>query len=375
MTRPGIPRPRFGEEWLIAVLDSLSEGVVALDRSGSIIAANPAAERMLRFDLATHRYAHWGILPWGTLVDASGDPVDHEQHPVASALNSRQGQIPRVFGMQGAEGTCWLQLATHVLAAAGGLAPDGVVVSFQDVTDRVTAEHDRERLMTLQREMLAAASHDLRNPLAVVAGTVEILLKDWDDLDDESRLAGVATIERQVGRLDRLVSDLALVARLEGGGLVADPRRVAVTELIDVALDGLAGSPDIQVAVDAALTVWVDVEHGRRMLLNLVDNACKHGDPPVLVEAVRVEDSVAITVSDHGPGVPSEFVDHLFDRFTRADPRGGVGMGLGLAIVDRLALLNRGTATYRQAAGGACFELRLPAEGQPARPDQGRSSG
>lgn len=361
MEQPDIPRPRFGEEWLIAVLDILSEGVVALDRSGAIVAANPAAERLLGFNLASHRYSPWGMLPWAHMVDESGTTVEYEDHPILAALRSRRDRAPTVFGLPRDEETRWLELATHVLTAAGGLAPDGVVVSFEDVTERVRAEHDRQRLLGLQREVMAAASHDLRSPLAVVSATTQLLLEDWDELDDGARLQSMRAIERQVARLNRLVDDLALISRLEGGGLVADPRPECLTELIDAAIDGIAASPDIELAIDPSLMVSVDVEHGRRMLLNLVDNAYKYGDPPVRVDAVPMENSVAITVSDHGPGVLSEFIDQLFDRFTRADPQAGPGMGLGLAIVNRLAQLNQGTVAYRQTAEGASFELRLPA--------------
>lgn len=360
MTQSPVRRPRFGEDWLVAVLDCLSEGVVALDEGGAIIAANPAAERLLDFDLAIGRYAGWRSLRWATLVDEAGSPMTEEEHPISQALSTRKGRAPCVVGLPTTGDTRWLQLATHVLAAATGLAPDGIVVSFQDVTDRVRAEHGRQRLLGLQREMMAAASHDLRNPLAVISGTIALLRGDWADLDDGGRLEAVATIDRQVGRLDRLVDDLALISRLEGGALVADPRPVSVTELVGAALDGLTTSPDIEVAVDAALAVSVDADHGRRMLLNLVDNACKYGEPPVRVDAAAVEQDVAITVTDHGDGVPREFVGHLFDRFTRADPHVGAGMGLGLAIVDRLAHLNHGSVAYQETPRGACFRLLLP---------------
>lgn len=360
MTQSGVPRPRFGEEWLIAVLDSLSEGVVALDDDGAIIAANPAAERLLGFDLATDRYRPWRVLAWERLVDEAEAPIGEAEHPIASALASRQGQPSFVAGVPTRRGILWLQLATHVLSEAGGLAPEGIVISFQDVSDRIQAQGERERLIGLQREMMAAASHDLRTPLAVITATASLLHEDWDGLEEQRRLEGVAAIERQVGRLNRLVDDLALMSRLEGGGLVAKPTNVRASELIEAALDGLIASPDIQVAVGPGLVVTVDVDHGRRMLLNLVDNACKYGEPPVRVEATGLSDAIAITVSDAGPGVPEDFVGRLFDRFTRADPDAGGGMGLGLAIVDRLARLNHGSVTYQGTTEGARFRLTLP---------------
>lgn len=363
MTQPGVPRPRFGEEWLIAVLDSLSEGVVALDDDGAIIAANPAAERLLGLSLTTDRYRPWRTLAWAALIDEAGAPLDDRHHPIASTLASRQGQPHLIAGMSTPTGTVWLELATHILSSAGGLAPDGIVVSFQDVSDRVLAQREREQLIGLQREMMAAASHDLRTPLTVITGTTGMLLEDWDDLEDGRRLEDVAMIERQVGRLNRIVDDLSLMSRLEGGGLVAQPTDIRASELVDAALDGLTASPNIQVTSDPDPIITVDVDHGRRMLLNLVDNACKYGEPPVRVETADLGHRVVITVSDAGPGVPDDFVDRLFDRFTRADPDAGDGMGLGLAIVDRLARLNDGSVTYEATADEVRFRLTLPQAG------------
>jgi two-component system sensor histidine kinase MtrB len=115
--------------------------------------------------------------------------------------------------------------------------------------------------------------------------------------------------------------------------------------------------------VEPGVTADVDSFRFSQILVNLLTNADRYGEPPITLTASATGDTVTIAVRDHGPGVPPEFVDNLFDSFSRAhrakahDER---GTGLGLTIVRNLARAHGGDVTYRDAGPGACFVVELP---------------
>lgn len=357
----GRSRPRFAEEWLVAVLDSLSEGVIAIDAEGRLTAANPAAEAALGFVVAERRYEHWSALGLGRLEDADGRRLD--PHPIAHTLVHAQPVTVTTVAPD-AVGQPWLELSTHVLDPVAG-AGSGVVVSFRDVTDRVSALRERERALSVLRDVLAMTSHDLRGPISTIAGHAE-LLDDHVDVADTDGRASLAAIQRQADHLGRLVVDLSLAARIEAGGLAPEPMTIQLCEVIDEAIQEV-GLERVQRDVDEQLVLVSDRDHLRRVVANLVSNAGKYGAPPVRVEGRRDGDVAVIVVSDAGDGVPESFVPSLFDRFTRAHGSDHAsGSGLGLAIVHGLASLNGGSVDYEPGDPGARFVVRVPLE--PASP-------
>lgn len=362
MTEASRQRPRFSEEWLVAVLDSLSEGVIALDADGRILAANPAAEDVLGFHISERRYDPWDDLSWSELTDEDHAVLARDRHPVRMTLEDHAARDATVVGLPAPDGVRWLALATHVLPATGADPPGGVVVSFQDHTMRVQAEHERQRLIELMREFMTSVAHDLRSPLTAISGWAKMLVQDWDTMSAEERGTALGSVNRQAEHLRRLVGDLSVVGRLEAGGVSADREAVELAELVRLAIDGLADGPMFDVQLPPGLTVEVDRDHGRRMLLNLVENATKYGKPPFRITAARLDHAVDIAVVDSGPGVPEDFVPHLFERFTRSSFSGRQrGTGLGLSIVAGLAELNGGSVRYDPDGTGARFVLTLPA--------------
>ena len=119
----------------------------------------------------------------------------------------------------------------------------------------------------------------------------------------------------------------------------------------------------IGIDADQALEADVDVDALDRIVSNLIVNACRYGEPPIVVKAREERGVLRVVVEDHGPGVPAEFVPQLFERFARsARTASSPGTGLGLAIARSYARAHRGDVHYRPAAPhGAAFELTLPA--------------
>jgi signal transduction histidine kinase len=212
---------------------------------------------------------------------------------------------------------------------------------------------------------LASVSHELRTPLTVIAGFTDALRRMRDDPDLDLFLD---PIQRNVRRLDGLVSDLLTLASLDAGAVEVFPEDLDLAALARLAPAELAGLPEGQVTVEGAhapIRVLADQRHVERILTNLLTNAARHGAPPIELGLEPDGEEVVLWVRDHGTGVDPAVEAQLFQRFVRGPRTVQVaGTGLGLAIIRELAELNCGSASYRPAAPGARFEVRLPAAPQ-----------
>ena len=208
-----------------------------------------------------------------------------------------------------------------------------------------------EELVTSQRTMLASASHELRSPLARIRMALEIL-GDGGELDPAERSRWLEGATKDIAELDELIEDLLLASRLH----LAERGREPVDVLALLVEEGARLGVPVE---GPALTVEGDGKALRRAIRNLLENAQRHGEPPV---QARIEGHTVL-VDDHGPGVPAELRERIFEPFFRpaghAEGADG-GVGFGLALVRRVAEAHGGTAVCRERpGGGARFELSL----------------
>jgi signal transduction histidine kinase len=163
--------------------------------------------------------------------------------------------------------------------------------------------------------------------------------------------------------LRTLVDDILALASVETGTIVAEPSDHDLTVLVVEALSEVPGHGEISLEGDRYLKVWCDAFQVRQIIANLASNALRYGAPPVVVSLGSGDDTATVTVTDHGPGVPDELVEDLFDRFTRGPGlHAARGSGLGLYIARRLAEANQASLTYQSGADGqgSTFRLTLP---------------
>jgi signal transduction histidine kinase len=230
---------------------------------------------------------------------------------------------------------------------------------------KATLQHATE----VKDEFIAVTSHELRTPVTLIRGFSEVLRSHWDDLDEEDRRRQVHIIAEHAHRLSDLLEDLLVfswIGREAATALERTPLDVALLDAVNASLLALEVTT---LSCPDGLEVLCTPDHLQRMLVNYLDNAAKYGRPPVSVVATRTGEDVEIRVRDAGDGVPEEFIPHLFEKFTQAEPsstRRARGTGLGLAIVATLAALDGGTAWYEpDAPDGPCFVLRLKVAGPP----------
>ena len=224
-----------------------------------------------------------------------------------------------------------------------------------------------ERSLGAQRQLVMDASHELRTPLASLRTNVEVL-NDLDRLPEAERRAVLRGIVTQLDELTGLVADVVELAR--GEAPPAEHDDIAFDELVSNAVERARRHwPAVTFRL---LTVPVTVRGVSRRLdravANMLDNAGKFSPPGADVD-VRLDPDGTLTVADRGPGVPSESLPHVFDRFYRADEaRALPGSGLGLAIVQQVVEGHGGSIELsNRADGGAIATLHLPAA-TPAQP-------
>ncbi len=218
----------------------------------------------------------------------------------------------------------------------------------------------------MKSDFVSVVSHELRSPLTSIIGSLRTLLRP--ELNLESNAAGelIATAARQADRLRALIEDLLVASRLDSDALPVRPKPTSIAELIYELLDDVptsAGRVTVQVPDDLP-TVEVDPDHLRRILRNLMENALKYAGESQIEVLVRLSgEQVWMSVIDHGPGIPYELHDHIFERFTQAqrhETRAQGGTGLGLSIARGLTEAMGGRAWFEPTVGGgATFTVAL----------------
>jgi signal transduction histidine kinase len=233
------------------------------------------------------------------------------------------------------------------------------------VVERLRSTRALERAAAERTAFLSTVSHELSTPLTSVVGFASMLESRWDQMSDDDRRTAIRAIARQSQRLQRLVKDLLVVSRLDASAVEVAPERVEVAAAVAQAIDDVwpDDRPDPEARVAAGLSATVDPDHLQQILVNLLSNADRYGEPPVRIAATGDGSTVTITVADEGPGVNEAFVPRLFERFAQGtEGASKTGSGLGLSIVRSLARLNGGDAVYApNEPSGARFIVMLPA--------------
>ena len=331
---------------LDAILFGMVEGVLVLDAAGRIQLANRAAQSMLRMDTSSIGRPYVEVIRHPDIAAQLGTALRGQE------VDSREIALTRD------PGRTFVARAAPVSRGGGG----GAVLVLHEITDLRRADQ-------IRRDFVANVSHELRTPLTAIRGYVEALLDDRSDSEDTNKFLEI--IARHSERMERLVSDLLRLARLDARQEALDLASCDLQQLFntvigDVAQTAEAKHQQITTAVDGAGSrVTADPAKLHDVLRNLVENAV-HYSPDhaaIRLEATHQNGTVRISVSDSGPGIPQEDLSRVFERFYRVDKsraRPG-GTGLGLAIVKHLIELHGGQAVAEnRPEGGARFVITLP---------------
>jgi signal transduction histidine kinase len=216
-----------------------------------------------------------------------------------------------------------------------------------------------ERAVARQRQFASDASHELRTPITGLRANLEDASMHPEDTDLEQTIASAL---RDTDRLESIVTDLLLLARI-GTGSVGAPERIDLAELAESELRRRPTDLKIHTRLTPGLTVRGVRMQLVRLLNNLLENAERYAGGMVEIEVRRSGDDARLTVTDDGPGIPPADRERVFERFTRLDTarsRTDGGTGLGLAIAREIAHAHGGSLHIEDHLEGARFALHLP---------------
>jgi len=246
-------------------------------------------------------------------------------------------------------------------------------VHYVEIAQQALVEMESERL---RNALLAAISHDVRTPLTALIGLAEQLRSSQPPLAAaQAETAG--TLVEQARELNTMVSNLLDMARLQSGSVSLRLEWGSLEEVVGSSLRSLEftlppANVRVHIPPDLPL-VEFDAALVERVLVNLLENAAKYGAPPVEIGAIATNDSLVITVRDHGAGLPPSMMGReqtLFEKFTRGQTESSTrGVGLGLAICKAVVDAHKGRIDAANAdGGGAVFTVTLPRRPPPALP-------
>lgn len=267
-------------------------------------------------------------------------------------------------------------LLTFGIILAVGLVISRLVESVRaraHVQARLEAQAETERLRSA---LLASISHDLRTPLAVMAGASSTLAERGERMSAEERRGLARSVFEQAREMSEQVAKILQMTRLETGAITLARDWDAIGEIAESLLrrlrERLASHRVIVELADELPLVRVDASLIEQALGNLLENAARHTPPGTLIRlrARRAGAELVVSVEDFGPGLSDEELERVFAKFHRGAAEGAVGgMGLGLSICRAIVKLHGGRAwAERVPGGGTAFRFSLPVEQAPSLP-------
>jgi len=347
--------------------------------------------RDLRYRFVSRTYAQMlgrepGDIAGRPIVEIMGEAGLETIRPyIERALNGDAVEYESQIPYAGVGIPCLRVVYTPDRDAQGNVI--GWVASIVDITDRKQAEADRERLLQTEQELrrvaeeanrlkdefLAIMSHELRNPLNVILGYSELLVR-MEKVAEVPELHRMAeAIKRNAVAQSKLIADLLDLSRLRSGKFELNKATLPILVAVENAIATVKSEADAKgitidvAASNQALFVEADPVRLEQIIWNLLNNSVKFTPRGGLI-TVRLEEEgtdIVLTVSDNGQGIPESFLPHIFEIFRQADAgtsRAQAGMGIGLAVVQQLVELHGGAVTAHSegANKGATFTIRLP---------------
>lgn len=343
-----------------AVLTSMVEGVIAVDMQEQILSVNGAAARML--NLKTNQ------LKGRNIIEAirNRDAYAFITEALAGGVYKEGDVVLHQHGEQILNIQC-----TPLLNAADQRI--GTLVVLNDVTRL-------RNLDNVRREFVANVSHEIKTPLTAIKGFVETLIHGPVDSEEErNRFLGI--IKKHTDRLGAIIADLLSLARLEQkdgvDAALFEPKRLK--DIIETAIQIIKNKAEekqigFDLTLDPSICVSVDGTLMEQAIVNLLDNAVKYSPVSgrVHITGEASGNQIYVRISDSGPGIPSQHLPRLFERFYRVDKarsRKLGGTGLGLAIVKHICQVHGGNCLVESELGkGSTFTIAIP---NPAKPNAG----
>jgi len=333
-----------------AILNSMVEGVILVDKDTRVVSLNPTAENI--FNISQENVLG------GLFLEAF--PNNEIAEVIAQVLKKGEivsKELTLIWPVQKV-----FQVNASPLFESKTI--NGCLLVIHDITEM-------RRLETMRRDFVANVSHELKTPLTSIKGFVETLLDGALD-DKENSVNFLKIINNHADRLNTLINDLLDLSHIESKEVVLNKEKFILTHLVNEVMLGFKSQAkkkavELSSDLDPGLEIFADKSKIEQVLTNLINNAIKYNKEKgfVRVYSEQLVDKVKIIVEDSGSGIPARDISRIFERFYRVDKarsRELGGTGLGLSIVKHIVELHSGSVGVESTEGlGSKFFFTLTA--------------
>ncbi len=345
-----------------AVLESFPSGVLVCDTEWRMLWINRKAAELTGLTLENLSGRHICLLP--NLLQERVEPGERMQQQLVRLTCQPEGASKIVYEWHRPDLRYVEQVTAPVRGPEGELL--GYVCSLNDVTQAKEVDE-------MKNEFISVASHELRTPMTSIKGSLDLLLGGYAGPIPDSVRELLEIGQAAVDRLIRLINDILDISKIEAGKIELSLEIQNPHDLLRRAVSGLrnyAESASVNLVIESAgpvSPIMADRDRMEQVLTNLLSNAIKYAPAGTAVEAnvTELDRKVRFSIRDHGPGIPPDKLDQVFDKFLQLEGS-KKGTGLGLAICRALVREHGGDIWVRSEPGqGACFEFELPAAERP----------
>lgn len=351
---------KHSEQRLQSILQTMAEGVGVIDLSGKLVYANPMAQRILGLSESTIKGRTFDDPAW-TNHRLDGTLLPSEEHPMAIMLATGKPVFDHEIGVQPPDRErFYISINAAPLFDNEGKLSGGIG-TFMDVTTR--------RLITQGKDdFISIASHELKTPVTSLKASLQLLQRSHNRLPAETRTKLLEQSTKSLDKLSHLITDLLDTSRIEMGHLRVDKKTLVISELFDDCCAGIVHDASQKIMIDGDTSLVIEADHQQigQVMVNLITNAIKYAPEShkIIIRAEQTcETEIKISVTDDGPGIPQEKLQHLFDRYYRTNYKDQrfTGLGLGLYISAEIIKNHGGKIGVESELGkGSCFWFTLP---------------
>lgn len=350
---------RANQQRLQGILDTMAEGVVIADISGTPTYANPMAQRIMGLGEEYFKERSYHDTKWVN-ERLDGSPLPMEDHPLYVVLRTGLAVYDQEIGVR-IPGREMLYISVNAAPLIdGGQNVIGCIVTFTDVTNR--------RLVLQQKDdFISVASHELKTPVTSLKAAIQLLDRMQENIKPEILAKLIEQANKSLNKLSDLMNSLLNSNRFGQGRFPIHKTNFSVSDLINNCCQHVrtASNHEIIVKGDTGLQVSADEQLMDQVIVNLVNNAVKYApqSKQIIIDVEQEGDFAKVSVMDSGPGIPQDKVTHIFERYYQVENSGKQSSGLGLGLYICAEIVHKhggGIGVESEPGKGSKFWFTLP---------------